>query len=105
MGMGAPLLIIGASSAKLLHKVGTWMNNVKYLLGVLMLSVAISMLSRIIPAEYTMTLWALLFIGCAVGMHAFSSTTNKIQHASKALGIVLFVYGLMLLLILIQLMI
>lgn len=98
IGMGVPLLIIGASSAKLLPKTGRWMNGVKYFLGVVMLGIAIWMLARIIPGAYSMALWALLAIGCAVGLKTFNSTTNRVERLGKAFGILLFIYGLLLLL-------
>ena len=48
-GMGAPLLVIGASGGKLLPKAGGWMNTVKAVFGVILLGVAIVMLERILP--------------------------------------------------------
>ena len=41
VGMGVPLLIVGASAGQLLPKVGPWMDTVKQLFGVLFLGVAI----------------------------------------------------------------
>ena len=41
LGMGVPLLIVGASAGALLPKVGPWMDTVKQLFGVLFLGVAI----------------------------------------------------------------
>ena len=45
LGMGAPLLLVGASAGQLLPKAGPWMDAVKDAFGVLMLGVAIWMLS------------------------------------------------------------
>jgi thiol:disulfide interchange protein DsbD len=47
LGMGAPLLLVGAGISKL-PKAGGWMDNVKYVFGILMLAVAIYLLDRII---------------------------------------------------------
>ena len=47
-GMGAPLLLIGASGGKLLPKAGSWMDTVKAVFGVVLLGVAILMLERIL---------------------------------------------------------
>ncbi|HSQ70062.1 MAG TPA: protein-disulfide reductase DsbD, partial [Steroidobacteraceae bacterium] len=44
LGMGAPLLLVGASAGRLLPKAGPWMNAVKAAFGVMLLAVAIWML-------------------------------------------------------------
>ena len=49
IGMGTPLLVVGASAGKLLPKAGPWMDLVKKLFGVMMLAVAAWMLARIVP--------------------------------------------------------
>ena len=41
MGMGTPLLLVGASAGQLLPKVGPWMNTVKAGFGVMLIGVAI----------------------------------------------------------------
>ncbi len=96
LGMGVPLLIVGISSAKLLPKAGRWMNITKYIMGVLMLAVAIWMLSRILPDAITMLLWSLLMIGCAVAMGTFRSVATRLAWLAKALGLLFFVYGMLL---------
>jgi thiol:disulfide interchange protein DsbD len=58
LGMGAPLLVVGASAGKLLPKAGPWMDTIKQLFGVMMLGVAAWMLTRVIPAGATLLLWA-----------------------------------------------
>lgn len=64
IGMGTPLLIVGASAGKLLPKAGAWMDTVKKLFGVLMLAVAAWMLARVVPERVALMLWAIpAFIG------------------------------------------
>jgi len=96
MGMGLPLIIIGTSSAKLMPKAGAWMEKVKAFFGVMLIGVAIWMLERILPVEITMINWAILFIVSAVYMGAFDSAHEKTgwSKLAKGLGIVLFLYGL-----------
>ena len=65
MGMGTPLLIVGASAGKLLPKAGAWMDTVKKLFGVMMLAVADWMLARIIPERFALLLWAIPAFICA----------------------------------------
>jgi thiol:disulfide interchange protein DsbD len=99
MGMGLPLIIIGTSSARLMPKAGAWMEKVKAFFGVMLIGVAIWMLERILPVEITMINWAILFIVSAVYMGAFDTTHEKTGwfKLSKGLGIVLFLYGLIIL--------
>jgi thiol:disulfide interchange protein DsbD len=58
LGMGAPLLVVGASAGKLLPKAGPWMDTIKQLFGVMMLAVAAWMLTRVTPAGGVLLLWA-----------------------------------------------
>jgi thiol:disulfide interchange protein DsbD len=58
IGMGTPLLIVGASAGKLLPKPGPWMDLVKKLFGVLMLGVSVWMLARIVPERMVLALWS-----------------------------------------------
>ncbi|WXG20490.1 cytochrome c biogenesis protein CcdA [Campylobacter concisus] len=50
LGMGAPLLVIGLSSGKLLPRPGGWMDEVKKFFGFLMLIMAVWILSRVLGA-------------------------------------------------------
>ena len=65
IGMGTPLLVVGASAGKLLPKAGAWMDTVKKLFGVMMLAVAAWMLARIIPERLSLVLWAIPALVCA----------------------------------------
>ena len=58
IGMGTPLLAVGASGGRLLPKAGPWMDLVKKLFGVMMLAVAVWMLARILPERMVLVLWA-----------------------------------------------
>src|SRR2546429_201524 len=58
IGMGTPLLVVGASAGRLLPKAGPWMELVKKLFGVIMLAVAVWMLARIVPQRVALLLWA-----------------------------------------------
>jgi thiol:disulfide interchange protein DsbD len=60
LGMGAPLLVVGASAGQLLPKAGPWMDAVKGVFGVMLLGVAIWMLGRVLAGPLTLGLWAAL---------------------------------------------
>jgi len=66
LGMGTPLLIVGASAGKLLPKAGIWMDMVKKLFGALMLAVAAWMLGRIVTDRLALALWAVPVAAAAV---------------------------------------
>ena len=66
LGMGVPLLVVGASAGTLLPKAGPWMESVKRCFGVLLLAVAIYMVSPVIPVALQMLAWATLLIVSAV---------------------------------------
>ena len=98
LGMGVPLLIIGASSGHLLPKAGVWMDNVKAVFGVLLLGVAVWLLERVVPAAVTLALWSALAIGVGVYLGAldFSPRTGWGQ-LWKASGALSLTYGVLLL--------
>jgi thiol:disulfide interchange protein DsbD len=101
MGMGAPLLLIGASAGKLLPRAGAWMDAVKAVFGVLLLGLAIWLLERVAPAAVTMFLWAALIIVSAIYMGAIDSITagsSGWKKLWKGLGILLLIYGIIILL-------
>lgn len=101
MGMGTPLLLIGTSAGKLLPRVGDWMNIVKASFGVMLLALAVWMLGRVIPGQVSMLLWAVLAIVVAVYLGALRRVgpdANGWQKLWQGLGLVSFVYGVILML-------
>jgi thioredoxin:protein disulfide reductase len=58
LGMGTPLLVVGASAGKLLPRAGPWMDLVKQVFGVMMLAVAAWMLGRVLPERLSLSLYA-----------------------------------------------
>jgi thiol:disulfide interchange protein DsbD len=59
IGMGTPLLVVGASAGQLLPRAGAWMDTVKQVFGALMLAVAAWMLSRILSPRLALAAWVL----------------------------------------------
>ncbi len=70
LGMGVPLLLVGASAGTLLPKAGMWMEAVKKFFGVMLLGVAIWLISPVIPPVAHMLLWAALLIVSAMFLSA-----------------------------------
>ncbi|MDD2833555.1 MAG: protein-disulfide reductase DsbD [Methylotenera sp.] len=97
LGMGAPLLAIGASAGTLLPKVGSWMNAVRNFFGVLMLGVAVWLITPVIPMSVQLVLWAALLIVPAIFMHALDSLPTDAKPAMrfwKGIAIMMLVVGL-----------
>ena len=97
LGMGAPLLAVGAAQGQLLPKAGPWMVAVKGAFGFMFLGLAIWMLSRILPGTATMALWALLAIMVGVfmgGLTTLGTDSSASQKLGKGFGVVDLVYGL-----------
>ncbi|MDO9142539.1 MAG: protein-disulfide reductase DsbD, partial [Methylobacter sp.] len=100
LGMGVPLLLLGASAGKLLPKAGNWLNSTKAVFGVIMLAVAVWMLSRILPGEVIMLLWAMLLIFPAIYLSAVDplpENSSGWRKLWKGLGLMMLAYGLLLL--------
>ena len=101
MGMGAPLLVIGASAGKFLPKAGAWMDAVKAVFGVLLLGLAIWLLERVAPVYATMFLWGALMIVSAIYMGAIDTlgeNSSGWKKLWKGLGMLLLIYGIIILL-------
>jgi thiol:disulfide interchange protein DsbD len=100
MGMGTPLLLVGASAGQLLPRVGPWMNSVKAAFGVLLLGVAIWMMDRVLPGSVTLVLWALLVFLTGVFLGALEplpASPTPMRKLAKGLGVLACLYGALLL--------
>ncbi|MEX0950701.1 MAG: protein-disulfide reductase DsbD, partial [Gammaproteobacteria bacterium] len=98
LGLGMPLLLLGAAGGQLLPQAGVWMNTVKQVFGVIMLGVAIWFLERLFAGPVTLMLWALLLIVSAVYMGALDTLAAdaRWQRLWKGLGLAMLVYGVVL---------
>jgi thiol:disulfide interchange protein DsbD len=98
LGMGVPLLIVGASAGSVLPRVGPWMDTIKSLFGVLFLAVAIYLLTPLVPAALMMLLWATLAI--VAGFWIFSLKArdgSPVASPLRAVGLMAVIYGVLLL--------
>jgi thiol:disulfide interchange protein DsbD len=96
LGMGAPLLLVGAFSRSLLPKSGPWMEGVKKFFGVIMLATALWLVSPVIPLWSQMLGWALLMVVPAIFLHALDPlppNAHGWQRLGKGLGVVLLLGG------------
>ena len=100
LGMGVPLLVVGASAGAFLPRAGAWMASVKRFFGVLLLAVAIWLITPVIPTWAVMLLWALLLIGSAMFLRAIDPLPDQssgYRRLWKGVGIASLVAGIALL--------
>jgi thiol:disulfide interchange protein DsbD len=100
MGMGVPLLLIGASAGKFLPRAGAWMDAVKAVFGVLLLAVALTMFERLVPTYIPymaiMLAWGLLLVVSGIYMGALEPLGDGAsgwRRLWKGLGLAIVVYG------------
>jgi thiol:disulfide interchange protein DsbD len=98
VGMGVPLLAIGASAGSLLPRAGNWMELIKHIFGVMMIAVAVWFISRVLPPMVELYLWAALLIVTAIYMGALDRLEQGATWARlwKGAGVLMLVYGIVL---------
>jgi thiol:disulfide interchange protein DsbD len=97
LGMGVPLLAIGASAGVLLPKAGPWMETIKRFFGTLLLGVAIFLVSPFLPVAAQLFLWGALLIVTAIYLRAIdplSAGAHGFQKFSKGVGVLALLAGL-----------
>ncbi len=102
IGMGIPLIAIGTSAGKFMPRPGVWMDNIKSIFGVMLIGISIWMISRILDENVSIMLWGGLAIFIAVNIGALEPIRGRCIRCArankKALGIIIFLYGMSLLL-------
>ncbi len=96
IGMGVPLLLIGASAGALLPKAGVWMISVKRVFGMLLLAVALWLVSPVISTSVLMLGAAALLIVSAMMLRALdrlAPDAAPLIRIGKGAGIMLLLAG------------
>ncbi|MDX4048770.1 protein-disulfide reductase DsbD [Aliarcobacter skirrowii] len=92
LGMGVPLLLIGAGAGKFMPKPGGWMQGVTKIFGIVMLGVAIWLLERVINPSITIYLWAFLFLGTGIYLKIYTHLISElIRLVITIIGVILLV--------------
>ncbi len=97
LGMGVPLLAVGASAGALMPKAGPWMETVKRSFGTVLLGMAIYLVSPFLAVPVQMFLWAALLIVTAIYLRAIDplpAAAHGFQRFSKGVGIIALIAGL-----------
>ena len=96
LGMGVPLLAVGASAGALMPKAGPWMETVKRFFGVLLLGVAIYLVAPLVPLAAEMLAWAALLIMSGIFLHAIDplpAGARGFDRFAKGVGVIALVAG------------
>lgn len=101
LGMGTPLIAVGAFGAHLLPRAGAWMNTVRAVFGTLMLAMGWYIATPLLPPLLYMLGWAALLIVAAIYLHALDPLPKNAsgwRKLWKGLGVIALLYGAALLL-------
>jgi len=96
LGMGAPLVGVGASAGAILPKAGPWMDSVRHFFGVVLLGVAIWIVSPVIPVVAQMLAWGTLLVVSAVYLHALDALppgAPGVRKLWKGVGVIALLAG------------
>jgi thiol:disulfide interchange protein DsbD len=97
VGMGVPLLVVGASAGALLPKAGPWMETVKRFFCVVLVGVAIYLVSPLVAPVVEMLAWAALLVMSAMYLRAIDPlppVARGFDRFAKGVGILALVAGI-----------
>ena len=99
LGMGVPLLLIGASSGKILPRPGAWMDKIKTLFGFIMLIMAVWLSARVLGSMAELLLYGIIGVFASVFFGAFDATSSEQSGSKKLLkgaALLAFIYSVLL---------
>ena len=99
LGMGVPLLLIGASSGKILPRPGAWMDKIKTIFGFIMLIMAVWLSARVLGAMAELLLYGVIGVFASVFFGAFDATSSELSGGKKLLkgtALLAFIYSVLL---------
>ena len=96
LGMGLPLILVGTFGAHLLPRSGVWLVKVRQLFGFVMVGAAIVLITRVVPGQVTLLLWAGLALALGVFLGAFDRLAPRHglrPRMIKAAGLLAVIHG------------
>ncbi len=96
IGMGMPLMVVGATTGSLLPRAGAWTESIKRVFGVTMLATAVYLVSPVIPVVVQQLLWAALLIVPAIYLHALDplpADAHGHRRLFKGIGVLALLVG------------
>ena len=99
LGMGVPLLLIGASSGKILPRPGAWMDKIKTIFGFIMLIMAVWLSAHVMGTRVELLLYGVIGVFASVFFGAFDATSSEQSGGKKLLkgaALLAFIYSVLL---------
>jgi len=100
LGMGVPLLLLGAGAGKFIPKPGPWMDDVKLFFGFSLIAFSIWILSRILDESTILLLWGVLLVAVAIFMNPFENINSvdisRMQQLKKLFSMLNLILGIIL---------
>ncbi len=94
IGMGMPLLLLGASSGHILPKAGMWMNQVKTLFGFMLLGLAAYFFGRTLSNYWEQMLYALISLATAIWLIIYLANNQAGRLFFGALALLTLIFGI-----------
>ncbi|WP_169733744.1 protein-disulfide reductase DsbD [Alkanindiges illinoisensis] len=92
LGLGVPLMILGATEGRFLPKAGNWLNWVRRGFGLLLFAVALILLNRVFISPWMLLLWAVLSLFFALWLWYWAGRGSLF---TKVLAIVVGLWAVM----------
>jgi thiol:disulfide interchange protein DsbD len=88
LGMGTPLLLVGASAGALLPRAGAWMETIKNLFGVMFLAVAVWLVTRIVSPALGVMIWAIPLLALTWVLWRANAKSPAVRGVLRAIAVV-----------------
>jgi thiol:disulfide interchange protein DsbD len=92
LGMGLPLLVIGAGGASLLPRAGNFMEDIKHFFGLVLLLVAAWLAGRLLAPSHLLWVYGIILFGYAI-THGATDTNRRLR---QTINLLLLFYALLL---------
>lgn len=92
LGLGVPLMILGATEGRFLPKAGNWLNWVRRGFGLLLFAVTLILFNRVFISPWMLLVWAVLSLFFALWLWYWAGRGSIL---TKALSIVVAIWAIM----------
>lgn len=92
LGLGVPLMILGATEGRFLPKAGNWLNWVRRGFGLLLFAVALILFNRVFISPWMLLVWAVLSLFFALWLWYWAGRGSLL---TKALSIAVAIWAIM----------
>lgn len=93
LGMGVPLLMVGAGYGKIIPSTGPWMVRIKQIFAVMMLAMAVWLASRILPSFWISISWALMLFVSALIIGMSHGNNQRFAQWVRGVAVVFLLFS------------